>query len=353
MVKKIIAILGLLLIFTIIDIKLENNKKKLNFLELLNLDYDSYNLKENVVSIDIQGVYDDKLYLSLIDFTNNRVTAITKALIVYDFSKNEVNIIDPNLNKRITSYMYDKNYIYYTSIYYENEVLHWDLSVTEDNFLSSNVLKTGTIESAINFPIIFKENSNIYLFSIDDSLYKQNIYKLFLSELIEIMSLDSNIEMLYDLEKIKVLDNNVYYISDDNNGRELKKFDMAKNITTVLYKSNSDLETIFEFEVLPNDTVIINSIKNNISTIICLDKNAMIKKYHHNHLISYMEILDDHLIIMMDKNNDNLIYNTKTNKLESKNGMSKDFRFKFKVKDKNTIVFQKNNSKIYLYSYDV
>jgi len=352
MVKKILIIFILILTFILISIKLENNNKEIKFLENLELDYSLYNLKDNVTSIDMQGIYDNDLYLSLIDFTYNNITAITKYLIVYNFSEKKAKLIEPNLNKRITNYIINKNKIYYTSIYFENEVLKWDLSVTEDRFLNNKTLKTGTIENAVNYPVFFENNSDIYLLSIDDSQQKQSVFKLDSNEFVEVFSLDSNLENIFDLEKVKIIDDNIYYISVDNNGRKLKKFDMTNGSTKILYESTSNLETIFEFEVLPN-SIVINLIKDNKSTIICLKLDKLINEYHYDYFISYMEVLDNDLIIMIDKKNNSLIYNTLSNKLETKNRLSKNIHFKFKVKDKNTIVFQDNNSRLYLYSYGI
>ena len=63
MVKKILIIFILILTFILISIKLENNNKEIKFLENLELDYSLYNLKDNVTSIDMQGIYDNDLYL--------------------------------------------------------------------------------------------------------------------------------------------------------------------------------------------------------------------------------------------------------------------------------------------------
>ena len=115
--------------------------------------------------------------MSTINFNVNNL-GITENLIIYDLLSNDCQTISLNLNKRVSSFVIIDNYVYYSTIHYEEGMIKWELYRDSMNFDSPTLLLNGFFNLPFDYPVLIKKLDKIYFISTDDKSKMQNVYEI-------------------------------------------------------------------------------------------------------------------------------------------------------------------------------
>jgi len=341
MVKKVVLLTFLFGIFILCNILFES--AKLVKIEKIELDYENINLgyMNSKRTLDLHDIYNNKLYLSVLDF-NKENLGITKSILIYDLSLKNYKKIDLDFERRISDYIVENNKIYYVIIFYEEGKLKWEFYVNDLALSSKKLLKKGIFNNSLEYPILIRNDSNILLISTDDETKQQKVSIVENDLVNDIMVIDNNIERIFDVEKVLFKNNNIYFISMEN---KLRMYNSITKSFSTIYQANGK-EELFDFKFL-KDNIVLNVNINNQSVIKFIKINKKeIKEKKLKNVVTYMQNLNDNEILMIDINRKLILFNNSFKRKEVKSYLTEDILYKFLCYNENKLIFQSHNTDV-------
>lgn len=335
MVKKykyFIVISLILILFIILKLNKEKDYLKTN---IINLPYEKLNLKKAEQVLNIHHIHNNILGLSIENFGTSDI-GITKSILTYDMEKSTYELIDLDFNTRIVDFVMVNDKMYFISLEYQEDYYKWKIIFSKNNFEDQVILKEGIIENPFNYPaFIFDNNNYLYIAYLDDKNHTSTISKIKNVTLNEILVLNQEYS-IYDLEKIIIYDNYIYYIILTDNFHYLEKYDYRISKKSPIYIASNIKELIFDFQVL-DESILINTLNDEKSTLININfDNEIIKEKNFNYPIVSMK-KSNNKIITINKNKKFQIYDANLKRLFT-NKFEKDIYYKFELYRDNTLI---------------
>lgn len=343
MVKKLV--ISILVIFVLILIRIySSNKESIEKILVLNDELPLNSKQKKAVLIDL---IDDKLYLKVENFVDD--FGKTEKLIIYDISLNEKKIINIDTDIKIVDYYIKNQDIYYVTIENQDNMIRWKLKKSDFNFDKDVILLEGLINNVFYYPSLFTLENNLYLSYLDEFNEVQKVAKIFDDNITDLLILDHNKNKIYDLEKVIIEKENIYYITISEEDNKLMKYNVISNNTDIVYEASTDKELVFDYLVFDN-VVVVNAIEDN-STIVFCYKDGSQKRIKVDAGITTIKKWNESSIIFLDKNKELKIIDLDGNIKKVRNFNNYDITYNFLINNSNTLIFKDNINNIYKYNF--
>lgn len=314
----LIAIIIIVLFITIIlilDIKTKDNIKMDN--EIFGLTEKLKEYKKDSISILHQ--YDGCIYGTIETDIKDPMLLTTKATFSYRIDEDKLNIIKEPNNMRVIDFIISNNKIYYCYLKYnEQETFYWSVYVNDIETENTSKIMDGTISNIFEYPRIFaKENNSIFLISKSEETLKLSKINDEEIEHIKIIE-DENINM-FNMDSIIYMDKKIYYTSTGKDRRDsIKTIDIETGEEEIIYKSNSEKEIIYTFNIVENKTIL-QEVENedNANLITVNNKSKKIIQNIETKLLTFPRIINENNILFHSTGNMWQKYDISENKIQT------------------------------------
>ena len=329
----------------------------------IELDYQKLSLVPKKSELYFNHVYNDILYLSVLDEKNNlsKPLMTTPKLITYNLKTKESKIYDYDYDIRIWDYIIKNDAIYFTTIEYTNDnKIEWSLVYSDLNFNNQKILKQGEITDGLMSPNIILDNENIYVVTINESDYNKeySFYKINSDNSIkQLLTIDNSIESIHHPYRTVIKDENIYYMAYNKTRQFLYKYDYKNNEKDIIFSIDNGNSTIFDFLVMDDYYMIDLAEKNDNSSLIFKYNNGTVLNVNDSIFLTSFRKVSENKFLTHNNDKKN---NTRIFKLFNSNGeVEKIFNFenlslnyKYMVYDSNYIIMT-NYDPNEIYIYDI
>lgn len=329
----------------------------------IELDYQKLSLVPKKSELYFNHVYNDILYLSVLDEKNNlsKPLMTTPKLITYNLKTKESKIYDYDYDIRIWDYIIKNDAIYFTTIEYTNDnKIEWSLVYSDLNFNNQQILKQGEITDGLMSPNIILDNENIYVVTINESDYNKeySFYKINSDNSIkQLLTIDNSIESIHHPYRTVIKDENIYYMAYNKTRQFLYKYDYKNNEKDIIFSIDNGNSTIFDFLVMDDYYMIDLAEKNDNSSLIFKYNNGTVLNVNDSIFLTSFRKVSENKFLTHNNDKKN---NTRIFKLFNSNGeVEKIFNFenlslnyKYMVYDSNYIIMT-NYDPNEIYIYDI
>ncbi len=327
----------------------------------IELDYQKLSLVPKKSELYFNHVYNDILYLSVLDEKNNlsKPLMTTPKLITYNLKTKESKIYDYDYDIRIWDYIIKNDAIYFTTIEYTNDnKIKWSLVYSDLNFNNQKILKQGEITDGLMSPNIILDNENIYVVTINESDYNKeySFYKINSDNSIEqLLTIDNSIESIHHPYRTVIKDENIYYMAYNKTRQFLYKYDYKNNEKDIIFSIDNGNSTIFDFLVMDDYYMIDLAEKNDNSSLIFKYNNGTVLNVNDSIFLTSFRKVSENKFLTHNNDKKN---NTRIFKLFNSNGEVEkifnfenlSFNYKYMVYDSNYIIMTSYDpNEIYIY----
>lgn len=354
MSKKIFIVL-LITFFCIIFIYYSNSSLKLTLNKSL-----SDNVKKYVdksVGVELSYVDGNNIYGHFYNSQANNIVLETKGLFSYNIKTSEFVYYGYEESKRIMTFYLMNNIFYYVILEENGDKYHWELAMANEKFNNVKRLKSGNIESPLNYPrILYNDKNSIYFLSIDDINEEKQQFQFDLIKDSNIFNLKNEVgnkkhkegNLLFNISNVYIEKNYIYYtIVDENSVQYLKSFNVINQEETTIYENKDYDKILYNYKVLNDGIYIQLALKNedNKSYFVYIRNNDEIINKKGD--LKTLDIKSSSCIIFHNQTNSIEIFSEKKLRLYRKNVKQADMYPKYLiVNDK--ILMQDFSNQFYL-----
>ena len=354
MKKKLLIIIVIILICIISYLSYNKNTLKLTLDKNL-----SDNVKEHIgnsIGVELSYADSENIYGHFYNSHVNNVILESSGIFKYNIKTSEFMFIPYVESKRIMSFYWLNNLIYYVILEEEENKFHWELCTANKNFDDVKILKSGKIESPLNYPRILYNKKSLFLVSIDDIDEEKQLFQFDLIEESGVLNLKQDVgykmrkkgNLIFNIANIYIENNSIYYtIVDEKNIQYLYSFNVENFEEKMIYKNKDYDRILYNYKTLNEGLYIQLALKNEN------DKSMFIYRKDNSDIINKkgsiktLDTKSSSCIIFHNQTNDIEIFSENDMKIYKKSINIPDMYPKFLIID-DKIIMQDFSNRFYI-----
>lgn len=261
----------------------------LNESNLINLNYDAYNLKYKDNDLELMDFHQNNYLFEVLD-TNSLSQKIPILKVILKTETKESVIENIDIDDAI---IIDENSFYYFS-HNEKDIYlnYYDINNQESKALDTTLAFNGIF----NRPYFFRDNlGNIYFVYINRETQSFDIYQEKNKQFNKLISLISTEQdaIYYGFELIRIIDNKLYYSKGYKDRAEILSVDLATKEEKVLYTIKQNNPILHSIAIKGDDIAV--SVRNKVlnNTDLYIIKGNDVQVIHDSELFNNVHFLDD------------------------------------------------------------
>lgn len=221
----------------------------------------------------VELMYYDNNYIHghFYNLNSSSVVLDSIGLFRYNIKTLEFEYFDFNSDKRIMTFLFVKQKIYYIALKENDNVFYWEFIESNFDFSDEIILKTGYIDNPLNYPRLLYDSNFICLISIEDIANDLQAFQFDLVEKENLQNLKNEMaskkeksgDILYNIANVYLEDNNIYYtIVDGNNKQYLRSFNILTREENNLYQNSNDNIILYNYKIMESGIYIQYALKS-------------------------------------------------------------------------------------------